>query len=158
MDGQLVAMYARSQLKKAVDKLKVFGPIPCLATVLVGEDPASATYIKNKQKAANEVGIITSDHRLSSNSTQRELLELIDLLNQDSSVHGILVQLPLPKNINEFAVINAINPAKDVDGLSPFNAGMLLNGKGTIKPCTPSGIMELLDFYRVDVNRTDAVI
>jgi methylenetetrahydrofolate dehydrogenase (NADP+) / methenyltetrahydrofolate cyclohydrolase len=158
MDGQLVAMYARSQVKKAVDKLKVFGPIPCLATVLVGEDPASATYIKNKQKAANEVGIITSDYRLSSNSTQRELLELIDLLNQDNSVHGILVQLPLPKNINEFAVINAINPAKDVDGLSPFNAGMLLNGKGTIKPCTPSGIMELLDFYRVDVNRTDAVI
>ena len=158
MDGQLVAMYARSQVKKAVDKLKVFGPILCLATVLVGEDPASTTYIKNKQKAANEVGIITSDYRLSSNSTQRELLELIDLLNQDNSVHGILVQLPLPKNINEFAVINAINPAKDVDGLSPFNAGMLLNGKGTIKPCTPSGIMELLDFYRVDVNRTDAVV
>jgi methylenetetrahydrofolate dehydrogenase (NADP+) / methenyltetrahydrofolate cyclohydrolase len=158
MDGQVVATYVRSQLKKAVDNLKVVGPIPCLATVLVGEDPASASYIKNKQKAATEVGIITSDHRLSSNLTQKDLLDLIYRLNQDSSVHGILVQLPLPKNIDEFTIVNAINPAKDVDGLTPFNAGMLLNSKAIIKPCTPSGIMELLDFYKVDVNTMDAVI
>ena len=158
IDGLKVAIEIRSQVKKAVDKLKNDGVIPCLATVLLGDDPASSTYVKNKQKAAADVGIVTRDHRFPSNLTQKELLELIRQLNQDKHVHGILVQLPLPKHIDEFEIVNSINPIKDVDGLTPFNAGMLLNGKANIKPCTPSGIIELLDFYKIDVNTMDAVI
>lgn len=158
IDGLVVSLSMRSRMKEAVDELKRHDLIPCLATVLVGDDPASATYLKNKQKAAAAVGIITRDHRLSSSFKQNELIELIKVLNQDFYVHGILVQLPLPAHMDEFTIVNLINPAKDVDGLTPFNAGMLLNGKGNLKPCTPSGIIELLDFYKIDVNRMDAVI
>jgi methylenetetrahydrofolate dehydrogenase (NADP+)/methenyltetrahydrofolate cyclohydrolase len=158
MDGQLVAAHVRARIKKAIEGLKIRGPMPCLATILVGDDPASGSYVRGKQKAAAEVGIVTRDHKLSSDLTQQELIELIELLNHDNNVHGILVQLPLPKHIDEFSVINAIKPEKDVDGLTPFNAGMLLNGKGAIRPCTPAGIMELLDFYKVEVSRMDAVI
>jgi methylenetetrahydrofolate dehydrogenase (NADP+)/methenyltetrahydrofolate cyclohydrolase len=159
IDGLAVALDVRSRIKQAVCELKKrHDVIPCLATVLVGDDPASSTYIKNKQKAAAAVGIITRDHKLSSSIKQYELIELIKLLNQDFSIHGILVQLPLPAHIDELAIVDLIKPAKDVDGLTPFNAGMLLNGKGNLKPCTPSGIIELLDFYKIDVNRKDAVI
>ncbi|HZT35614.1 MAG TPA: bifunctional 5,10-methylenetetrahydrofolate dehydrogenase/5,10-methenyltetrahydrofolate cyclohydrolase, partial [Nitrososphaera sp.] len=105
-----------------------------------------------------ELGIATRDHRLKAEFTQAELLELIDLLNNDPEVHGILVQLPLPKHINEFAIVNSLNPAKDVDGLTPYNAGMLQYGKAMLKPCTPSGIMELLDYYNLDPSGLDAVI
>jgi methylenetetrahydrofolate dehydrogenase (NADP+)/methenyltetrahydrofolate cyclohydrolase len=158
IDGLAVAADLRSRVKKAVDKLKSQGIQPCLATVLVGDNPASAIYLKNKQKAAADVGILTRDYSLPSNFKQNELLELINLLNQDAKVHGILLQLPLPANINEFVTISMIDPLKDVDGLTPFNAGMLLNGKGNLKPCTPSGIMQLLDFYKIDVFGMDAVI
>jgi methylenetetrahydrofolate dehydrogenase (NADP+)/methenyltetrahydrofolate cyclohydrolase len=159
IDGLAVALDARSRMKKDVGELKKRHDVtPCLATVLVGDNPASYTYIKNKQKAAAAVGIITRDHKLSSSYNQNELIELIKLLNQDIYVHGILVQLPLPAHIDELAIVNLINPAKDVDGLTPFNAGMLLNGKGNLKPCTPSGIMELLDFYKIDISRMDVVI
>jgi len=159
IDGLAVALDARSRMKQDVGELKKrYDVTPCLATVLVGDNPASYTYIKNKQKAAAAVGIITRDHKLSSSYKQNELIELIKLLNQDIYVHGILVQLPLPAHIDELAIVNLINPAKDVDGLTPFNAGMLLNGKGNLKPCTPSGIMELLDFYKIDISRMDAVI
>lgn len=159
IDGLAVALDVSSRVKQAVGELKKRRDvIPCLATVLVGDDPASSTYVKNKQKAAETVGIITRDHRLSSSYKQNELMELIKLLNQDFHVHGILVQLPLPAHFDEFTLVSLINPNKDVDGLTPFNAGMLLNGKGNLKPCTPSGIIELLDFYKIDVNRMDAVI
>lgn len=159
IDGLAVALDARSRMKQDVAELKKrHDVIPCLATVLVGDNPASYTYIKNKQKAAAAVGIITRDHKLSSSYKQDELMGLIKLLNQDIYVHGILVQLPLPAHIDELAIVDLINPAKDVDGLTPFNAGMLLNGKGNLKPCTPSGIIELLDFYKIDISRMDAVI
>ena len=105
-------------MKKAVDELKSAGVQPCLATVLVGDDPASATYVKSKQNDAKEVGIVTRDHRLAPTFKQSELVELVQLLNNDPEVHGILVQLPLPSHINEFAVINALSPLKDVDGLT----------------------------------------
>jgi methylenetetrahydrofolate dehydrogenase (NADP+)/methenyltetrahydrofolate cyclohydrolase len=159
IDGLAVAIDARSRMKQDVCELrKRHDIIPCLATVLVGDNPASYTYIKNKQKAAAAVGIITRDHKLSSSYKQDQLMELITLLNQDIYVHGILVQLPLPAHIDELAIVDLINPAKDVDGLTPFNAGMLLNGKGNLKPCTPSGIIELLDYYKIDISRMDAVI
>jgi methylenetetrahydrofolate dehydrogenase (NADP+)/methenyltetrahydrofolate cyclohydrolase len=159
IDGTAVAEAVKSRIKRAVENLKAEGLIaPCLATVLVGNDTASAIYVKNKQKAAAEVGIGTLDHRLESNISQRELLELIMLLNNDPKVHGILVQLPLPNTMDESSVVNAIAPSKDVDGLTQTNAGMLLNGKATLIPCTPLGIMELLDFYKIDVQSIDAVV
>lgn len=134
------------------------GVQPCLATVLVGDDPASATYIENKHKDAKEVGIITRDHRLDATFEQKELRELVQLLNHDPEVHGILVQLPLPSHIDEFDILSSLSPLKDVDGLTPYNVGMLQSGIAALKPCTPSGIMELLDYYKIDVARMDVVI
>ena len=145
-------------MRDAVKDLKVSGIVPCLATVLVGDDPASATYVNNKQKTAKELGIVTRDHRLGGNFKQHELLELVQLLNHDSEIHGILVQLPLPRHIDEFAIINAISPLKDVDGLTPYSAGMLQNGVALLKPCTPSGIMELFDYYKIAIEGKDVVI
>lgn len=158
IDGLAVAANVKSRVKKAVEELKAQGVQPCLATVLVGDDPASATYVSGKQRAARELGIATRDHRLAATFKQQELLELVQLLNNDPEVHGILVQLPLPKHIDEFAIINAISPLKDVDGLTPYSAGMLQNGMASLKPCTPSGIMEMLDHYKIDVAGKDAVI
>jgi methylenetetrahydrofolate dehydrogenase (NADP+) / methenyltetrahydrofolate cyclohydrolase len=154
-----VSSSVKSRVKSAVEKLKEDEIIhPCLATVLVGNDAASSTYINSKQAAAADVGINTRDHKLESTISQKELIDLVILLNNDPGVHGILIQLPLPDHINEFIVINTISPLKDVDGLTPTNAGMLLSGKAILKPCTPLGIMELLDYYNIKVESTDAVI
>ncbi|HZT35655.1 MAG TPA: bifunctional methylenetetrahydrofolate dehydrogenase/methenyltetrahydrofolate cyclohydrolase, partial [Nitrososphaera sp.] len=142
LSGLAVAQDVKERVKKAVEELKASGITPCLATVLVGDDPASATYVNSKQKTAKELGIATRDHRLAATFKQHELLELVQLLNSDPEVHGILVQLPLPKHIDEFAIINTISPLKDVDGLTPYSAGMLQNGMALLKPCTPSGVME----------------
>ena len=148
----------KARVKKAVEELKESGIRPCLATVLVGDDPASATYVRSKQNDAKEVGIATRDHRLASNFKQDELLELVKLLNNDHEVHGVLIQLPLPKQIDGFEIMTALSPLKDVDGLTPYNSGMLQSGMGLLKPCTPSGIMELLDYYKIDIAGMDAII
>lgn len=158
IDGKVVSADVKERVKGAVDELKRSGIQPCLATVLVGDDPASATYVSSKQKDAKEVGIVTRDHRLSADFKQAELAEVVQLLNKDPSVHGILVQLPLPPHIKEFQIINMISPLKDVDGLTPYNSGMLQNGMALLKPCTPSGIMELLDYYKIGVSGMDATI
>lgn len=158
IDGKVVAEDVKARVKKAVDELKASRVQPCLATVLVGDDPASATYVGSKQKDANEVGILTRDHRLAATFKQSELVELVHLLNNDPAVHGILVQLPLPSHIDEIEIINVLSPLKDVDGLTPYNAGMLQNGTALLKPCTPSGVIELLDYYKIDVSGMDAVI
>ncbi len=158
LDGKVVSADVKARVKKAVDELKRDGVLPCLATVLVGDDPASETYVSSKQGDASEVGITTRDHHLAADVQQAELLELVRLLNKDNLVHGILVQLPLPSHINEFAIINALSPLKDVDGLTPYNSGMLQNGMALLKPCTPSGVMELLDYYKIDVSGMGAVI
>jgi methylenetetrahydrofolate dehydrogenase (NADP+)/methenyltetrahydrofolate cyclohydrolase len=158
ISGLTVAQDVKERVKKAVEELKTSGIIPCLATVLVGDDPASATYVNSKQKTAKELGIATRDHRLAATFKQHELLELVQLLNNDPEVHGILVQLPLPKHIDEFAIINTISPLKDVDGLTPYSAGMLQNGMALLKPCTPSGVMELLDYYKIALEGKDVVI
>ena len=158
ISGLEVSATVKERVKKAVDELKSSGVQPCLATVLVGDDPASATYVSSKQKTAKDLGIATRDHRLAATFKQHELLELVQLINHDPQVHGILVQLPLPSHIDEFSIINAINPVKDVDGLTPYSAGMLQNGMAHLKPCTPSGVMELLDHYNIDVAGMDAVI
>jgi methylenetetrahydrofolate dehydrogenase (NADP+) / methenyltetrahydrofolate cyclohydrolase len=158
IDGKVVAEDVKARVKKAVDELKASRVQPCLATVLVGDDPASATYVGSKQKDANEVGILTRDHKLAATFKQSELVELVQLLNNDPAVHGILVQLPLPSHIDEIEIINVLSPLKDVDGLTPYNAGMLQNGTALLKPCTPSGVIELLDYYKIDVSGMDAVI
>jgi methylenetetrahydrofolate dehydrogenase (NADP+) / methenyltetrahydrofolate cyclohydrolase len=158
IDGLAVATHVKKQVKKAVSELKNQGIQPGLATILVGDEVSSEAYIKNKQKAAKEVGINTWDHKLPSTVSQKELMNLVNLLNNDDKIHGILVQLPLPSNIDEFAIIKRINPVKDVDGLTPFTAGLLLNGFAYLKPCTPSGIIEMLDYYNISLMGMDAII
>lgn len=158
LDGKVVSADVKAKVKKAVDELKKVHLQPCLATVLVGDDPASSTYVSSKQKDAKEVGIMTKDHRLGSATQEAGLVELVQQLNKDPTVHGILVQLPLPPHINESEVISTISPLKDVDGLTPVNAGLLQGGLALVKPCTPAGVMELLDYYKIDVTGMDAVI
>jgi methylenetetrahydrofolate dehydrogenase (NADP+)/methenyltetrahydrofolate cyclohydrolase len=158
IDGNAVSATIRVRLANRVIELKEKGVSPCLATILVGNDPASATYVQNKQKAAKQVGLITQDHRLKEDFPQNELAILIDTLNNDTSVHGILLQLPLPKHINEFDMINKISPRKDVDGLTSINSGLLLHGQASLKPCTPSGIIELLDYYNIGITSQNVII
>jgi methylenetetrahydrofolate dehydrogenase (NADP+) / methenyltetrahydrofolate cyclohydrolase len=158
IDGKVVSADVKSRVMGAVRELKAVGVQPCLATVLVGDDPASATYVQSKHKDAKEVGIVTRDHRLAATFKQNELRELVQLLNNDPAVHGILIQLPLPSHIHEFDILTSLNPLKDVDGLTPYNIGMLQSGIAALKPCTPSGIMELLDYYKIDVSGMDVII
>ena len=149
IDGIEVAKSVKSQVKEIVDDLKLKGVNPCLATVLVGDNPASATYVRNKHKACDEVGILTKDHTPSSDITQEELNQLIQKLNDDETVHGILVQLPLPSHLNEFNTTTQILPEKDVDGLTPPNVGLLSIGKAMLVACTPSGIIEMLSLIHI---------
>ncbi len=158
IDGNVVSASIRSKLITRVSTLKENGTSPCLATILVGNDPASSLYVQNKQKAAKQVGLATQDHRLDDNLQENELALLIGSLNNDPTVHGILVQLPLPKHINEFNIINKIVPCKDVDGLTSINSGLLLHGEALLKPCTPSGIIELLDYYNIDIKSQNVII
>ena len=158
IDGIEVSNAVKDILKSAVEKLNLEDVVPCLATVLVGDDPASATYVKNKHNACEKVGIKTKDHKLSADTTQEELDKIIDNLNNDKEVHGILVQLPLPKQLNEFATITRISPIKDVDGLTPQNVGLLSMGKSILKPCTPSGIMEMFYYYKINLQGKNVVM
>jgi methylenetetrahydrofolate dehydrogenase (NADP+) / methenyltetrahydrofolate cyclohydrolase len=158
IDGKIVSANVKSRVMAAVRELNARGVQPCLATVLVGDDPASAAYIGSKHQDAKEVGIITRDHRLETAFKHKELIELIQLLNNDPEVHGILVQLPLPPHINEFDILASLSPLKDVDGLTPYNVGLMQSGIAALKPCTPSGIMELLDYYKINVTGMDIVI
>ena len=158
IDGLSVAASIQELVKVEVESLARKGVKPCLCTILVGENPSSITYINKKQKAAHDVGISTKDLRFNETLSQEELLQVISGLNSDSNVHGVLVQLPLPKHIDQNIIINKLYPLKDVDGLTPFNSGMLMKGKPAITPCTPTGILELLDFYKIDVVGMDVLI
>ena len=158
IDGIEVSNAVKDILKNAVEKLNSENVVPCLATVLVGDDPASATYVKNKHNACEKIGIKTKDHRLPIDITQNELDKIIDDLNNDKEVHGILVQLPLPKQLNEFKTVSRISPIKDVDGLTPQNVGLLAMGKSIFKPCTPSGIMEMFYYYKIELEGKNIVM
>ena len=158
IDGIEVSNAVKEILSRAVTQLKSEGLIPCLATVLIGDDSASATYVKNKHNACEKIGIKTKDHKLSSETTQDELNQIIDNLNQDKDVDGILVQLPLPKHLNEFTTVSRILPLKDVDGLTPQNVGLLAIGKSILKPCTPSGIMEMFYYYKIELEGKKVVL
>ncbi len=152
IDGKAIAQSVKDRVKKAVEELKSQGISPCLATILVGDNPASATYVRNKHTACEEVGIITKDHKLDANISQTQINEIIENLNNDSSVHGILVQLPLPKQIDEFFTTSRISPLKDVDGLTPHNAGLLAMKKAALVACTPSGVMEMFEYHEIDLD------
>jgi methylenetetrahydrofolate dehydrogenase (NADP+)/methenyltetrahydrofolate cyclohydrolase len=158
IDGKVIAQTVKDRVKKATSEIKTEGINPCLATVLVGNNPASATYVRNKHKACEEVGIITKDHKLDESVTQQELNSIIDKLNADTSVHGILVQLPLPRHLNEFATTSRISPIKDVDGLTPHNAGLLAMKKAALVACTPSGVMEMFDHHNIDLEGKNIVL
>ncbi|WP_148805909.1 bifunctional methylenetetrahydrofolate dehydrogenase/methenyltetrahydrofolate cyclohydrolase FolD [Campylobacter concisus] len=158
LDGKAVSLKVKESVKVRADELKKFGVEPTLAVVLVGEDKASQTYVRAKEKACNEYGIKSVAHRLSENTTQNELLALINVLNLDDSIHGILVQLPLPKQIDTDAILAMINPAKDVDGFHAVNVGKLVSGLDGFVPCTPLGVMEILKEYGIEVAGLNAVV
>jgi len=145
IDGKAIAARVRAEVKADVERLKASrGLTPGLAVVRVGEDPASKIYVTGKKKAAEEVGFNSWEHHQDASITQVELLEVVRKLNEDPAVHGILVQLPLPKHIDAEAIITAVKPEKDVDGFHPFSAGNLSLGKPGLRPCTPFGVMRLL--------------
>ena len=158
LDGKAVSLKVKESVKVRADELKKFGIEPTLAVVLVGEDKASQTYVRAKEKACNEYGIKSVAHRLSENTTQNELLALINVLNLDDSIHGILVQLPLPKHIDTNVVLAAIDPRKDVDGFHAVNVGKLVSGLDGFVPCTPLGVMEILKEYGIYVAGLNAVV
>jgi methylenetetrahydrofolate dehydrogenase (NADP+)/methenyltetrahydrofolate cyclohydrolase len=154
MDGRALAARIREELKEEIAE---FGDV-CLATVLVGDDPASQIYIRLKHKAADEVGIQAIDKRLPAETSEEELVELVEELNEDDSVDGILIQTPLPAQIDEARVMRALDPMKDVDGLHPFNAGQLFFGRQTLVGATPVGVMRLLGEYGIPVAGARAVV
>ncbi|WP_103560598.1 bifunctional methylenetetrahydrofolate dehydrogenase/methenyltetrahydrofolate cyclohydrolase FolD [Campylobacter concisus] len=158
LDGKAVSLKVKESVKVRAEELKKFGIEPTLAVILVGEDKASQTYVRAKEKACNEYGIKSVAHRLSENTTQAELLALINVLNLDDSIHGILVQLPLPKHIDTNTVLATIDPAKDVDGFHAVNVGKLVSGLDGFVPCTPLGVMEILKEYGIDVAGLNAVV
>lgn len=158
ISGLEVSSKIKEDLISKVQTLNKNGIYPCLCTILVGDDPASTIYVRNKHRACSEVGIETKDNKIDSSIEEKKLIELIKSLNEDPSIHGILMQLPLPPHINQFNVINAINPKKDVDGLTYYNAGLLLNKRSTFIPCTPLGVMELLKYYNIELKGKDVVI
>lgn len=153
----LVSQHIKQRIRNEVSALANKGIKPCLATVLVGNNQASATYVKNKQIAASSVGILTRDFKLPENISQDELVKTINELNHDENVHGILIQLPLPNQI-ETSITNMVNHEKDVDGITSYNLGLLLEGTPKLVPCTPLGILELLDYYNINVKGIDVAI
>ena len=159
IDGKKVAQEIRSAIGEEVAKLKASsGNVPGLATVLVGEDPASAVYVRSKNKICKELGFISLEHTLPENTGEKDLLALIDELNRNEAISGILVQLPLPKHIDSIKILEAIDPAKDVDGFHPESMGRLMMGTAVLAPCTPSGIIEMLDRYEVEIEGRHAVV
>lgn len=158
IDGKALAQRVRVEAAERVLKLKEQGITPGLTVVLVGEDPASQVYVRNKALACEQAGMKSDVIRLAPTTTQAELLELISQLNQDHTVHGILVQLPLPAHFNEHAIIEAIAAHKDVDGFHISNAGLLLTGKPLFLPCTPYGVMKMLEDQQVELRGAEAVI
>ena len=158
IDGKLVSKKIREMISEDVAALKEQGIFPKLAVILVGNDPASAVYVRNKEKACVETGIEPMQITMPEETTEAELLSLIGKLNEDTSVHGILVQLPLPRHINENKVIESISPSKDVDAFTHESVGRIVEGKYTFLPCTPAGIMKLLEFYGVEIAGKECVV
>jgi len=159
IDGKKVAEEIKLELKDKIDDVKKrTGKIPGLVAILVGDNPASQVYVSSKSKACNEIGMYSKVENLSANISEKELIERINYYNNDDNFHGILVQLPLPKHINEQKIIESIIPEKDVDGFHPVNVGNLVIGKDTFYPCTPYGIVELLKRYSIEIRGRHVVV
>ena len=159
IDGKQVAADMRDELKEKVAKLKnETGLVPGLAVVLVGEDPASKSYVTAKERACEEIGIFSDDNRLPADTSQEDLMALVEKLNNDDRIHGILVQLPLPSHLDESQVLLAINPDKDVDGFHPVNVGKMVVGEEAFLPCTPHGVIQLLLKSNVKIEGAEVVI
>ncbi|MBQ3826388.1 MAG: bifunctional methylenetetrahydrofolate dehydrogenase/methenyltetrahydrofolate cyclohydrolase FolD [Spirochaetaceae bacterium] len=158
IDGKAIAEEVRADVKRRVDALKEKGVNPCLAVILVGNNPASVSYVTGKRKALAEAGMSDRSLELAEDTSEEQLLSIIDELNRDESVHGILVQLPLPRHISEDKVIMAISPEKDVDGFHPVNVGNMMIGRDGFLPCTPHGILVLLENMNINTNGANAVV
>jgi len=158
IDGKATAQKIRAEITEEVRQLAAQGIQPGLAVVLVGDNPASKVYVRMKEKACQDVGIFSDEHTLPTCTEEGDLLALIEKLNRDDRIHGILVQLPLPKHINEEKILETISPDKDVDGFHPYNVGRLILGKPIFQPCTPYGIMVLMKEYGIDLTGKEVVI
>ena len=158
IDGKQLAQKRREEIKRTVEQLKAKGIVPGLAVVLVGEDAASQIYVRNKEKACEEVGFYSEVYRLPESTSQEELLQLIKRLNHDEKIHGLLVQLPVPAHIDEKAVIHAIDARKDVDGFLPETLGSLLIGEPAFEPCTPKGCIDLIKQTGIEITGKKAVV
>jgi len=155
LDGKLVAATVKDEVAAAVSELDYS---PGLATVLVGDDPGSHAYVRGKRRDAEQVGMISIHHELPATTSQDEVAALVDGLNEDDSVDGVLVQLPLPAGLDSEAIVERIDPAKDVDGLHPFNLGLLVLGRQGLRPCTPIGVLRILDHYGISTSGARAVV
>lgn len=158
LNGKEVSQRIKDELKSEVAVLKEHGIHPGLAVVIVGDDPASRVYVNNKKKACGELGIYSEEYALPAETTEAELLELVERLNHKNDINGILVQLPLPKHINEETIINAISPKKDVDAFHPVNVGKIMIGNYDFVPCTPAGVMELIHESGISVGGKECVV
>lgn len=158
LDGKAVSAKVRERLRQEVDKLGEEGITPGLAVIIVGNDPASQVYVRNKEKGCEEIGVYSEKHELPEETTQAQLLELVSTLNKQPDIDGILVQLPLPRHIDEKAVIEAISPDKDVDAFHAQNVGRIMLGDYRFLPCTPAGIMELLEDAGISIEGKECVI
>jgi len=159
IDGTKVSQDVRDEIRKEALRLKEDkGIVPGLAVILAGDDPASQIYVRGKKNACTEVGFLSREFRLSSDTSEAKLLDIIDELNRDHEIHGFLVQLPVPGHIRTDAIIEAIDPRKDVDGFHPYNMGRLFSGNPYHRACTPAGIMELLNRYEIEIEGKEAVI
>jgi methylenetetrahydrofolate dehydrogenase (NADP+)/methenyltetrahydrofolate cyclohydrolase len=158
IDGKLIALQMREELKTQITSLFEHNVVPGLGVILVGNDPASQSYVTAKEKACEEIGIYSDDNRLAADTTEEDLLALVEQMNRDPKIHGILVQLPLPKHINEDRVLLAIDPHKDVDGFHPVNVGKMVVGHEAFLPCTPHGVIQLLLRSGVKLDGAEVVI
>ena len=158
IDGKVISAAVKDSVAKEVELLKSKGYIPGLAVIIVGEDPASKVYVANKEKACEQIGMKSVKYALPENTTNEELLDLIDKLNKDDTINGILCQLPLPRHLDEKSVIYAIDPLKDVDAFHPVNVGKIMTGDYDFLPCTPAGIMEMLAYENIDIEGKTCVV
>ena len=158
IDGKAVSAAVRANVREQTEQLKAKGITPGLAVIIVGDDPASRVYVNNKKKACLDVGFYSEEYAMPADTTMEQLCEVIDTLNARDDIDGILCQLPLPKHLDEKAVIDRIDPSKDVDAFSPANVGKIMIGDYDFLPCTPAGVMELLKAYNIDANGKNCVV
>jgi len=158
LDGKKLSEKIKSEVKQDVDKLKKEGITPGLAVILVGNDPASRTYVRMKKEACEKVGMYSVVHEFPENITEKELLSTIDMINDNPNLHGLLIQLPLPEHIDATKILERVSPLKDVDGFHPYNMGRLVEGLETFAPCTPLGVMEIFREYNINVKGKDVCI